>query len=92
MTTEKEIKELENILGEPVVPTIEAEAEDYSGEEQNPNDNLADDFFDAQQEGSDSSMAWVPDEVDVEGVGADDMIDGKDYIPRLTAPSSTDKN
>ena len=92
MTTEKEIKDLEDILGEAIVPTYEAEAEDYDGEEQNPNDNLTDDFFDAQQEGSDSAMAWIPEEVDVEGVGADDMIDGKDYIPRLSAPSSTDKN
>ncbi len=60
-------------------------------DEQKPEDLVVDDFFYATAEGSDDPQAWAVDEEgipleELEGIGA------AGYVPRLTAPSSADKN
>lgn len=60
--------------------------------EQNPEMLPDDDFFNACQDGESSCNAWVPDEEDIEGIGAEDLAPVSDYTPRLTVPSKTDKN
>jgi len=59
--------------------------------EQKPEDLVVDDFFYATQDGSSDPQAWAVNEEgapteELEGIGA------IGYTPRLTAPSTTDKN
>lgn len=72
---------------EPEMP-IENE-EDFN--EQKLEDLVVDDFFYATADGSSDPHAWVVDEEgipleELEGIGA------AGYVPRLTAPSASDKN